>query len=369
MALTCACFYAWLDFSVSIVYQGLCQSDYYPSNDNFDDTNGTDLIDLFRFYGTGQNLIIIQLFNDLPRYLCWAYVVTKLPMLLISKIHKTIKKKNRNQINRLHLTREEKILLHSSIPHSVEMSYVRNLFRPINQRSSSRFFLARLLPKFLYEWRDDFRFSSRIFCVYSSVFLLLIYMTMQVLISILPSLNDLQDSLQQAINQVTSFNSRVSTESDFPIPNLLRPYVFAILTAFIITMIQLLILLANIRRNLFQIYCGDDSEIPKRDKSKYLSYATGNFHFAGYFIGYLLWGYVLIAFFALILYICIASFITFGSVRFLEEILKSILPVLLLIFFKQYLNKLLARYVFLQHYGEILAINNRRGLTSHSNIT
>ena len=121
-------------------------------------------------------------------------------------------------------------------------------------------------------------------------------------------------------------------------------------------------LLANIRRNLLQIYRGDDSEIPQRTKSDYLSYSTGNFHFAGYFIGYLVWGYALIFIFALILYVCIDAFITFGSVKILEKILKKIIPVLLLIIFKQYINKILARYIFLQHYGDLLAINNRRAL-------
>jgi hypothetical protein len=362
LALTCAMFYAWLDFSVSIVYQGLCESDFYPSNENFDDTNGTDLIDFFQFYGTGQNLIIIQLFTDLPRYLCWAYIVVKLPMLLITKIHKTIKSKNRNSTNHLHLTREEKMFLHSSAPHSVEMSYVRNLFRPIHRRSTSRLFLGRVMPKFIYQWRDDFRFSSRIVCVYASVFFLLIFMTIQVFIYVLPDLDDLQKTLQDGINQLTNSSNLEGTQSEFPLPNFQRPFIIAVLTAFVIIVIQLLILLANIRRNLFQIYRGDDSEIPKRNNSNCVSYSTGNFHFAGYFIGYLLWGYVLITILVFIIYVCIASFIEYGSVRFLEKILKSIIPVLLFVVFKSYLNKLLARYVFLQHYGDVLAINNRRVL-------
>ncbi|CAF0849296.1 unnamed protein product [Adineta steineri] len=360
LALACGTLYTWLDFIISIINQGLCQTDYYPSDDNVGDTNGSDLESLFDYYGTGQNLIIIELLTDIPRYLCWAYIVIKLPMLLINKINATIKKRNRKEINRIHLTREEKILLHSSAAHSVEMCYVRNLFRGNNEHRKSRLFIGRLIPKFIYEWRDDFRFSSRIVCVYASVFLLLYFMTIQALIRFIPVLNVFQELLEVIFDAITTIGDSLNIQKDFPMPNLLRPFVFAILTAFVVTVIQLLILLASIRRNLFQIYRGDDSEIPLRNKSKYLSYAGGNFHFAGYFIGYLIWGYVLIAVFALIIYICIASFITFGSVRFLEKILKSIIPVVLLIIFKQYLNNLLARYVFLQHYGDILAINNRR---------
>jgi hypothetical protein len=353
LTLTCATLYAWLDFSITVVYQNLCESDYYLSNANFDATNGSNIEVLLNYYGTGQNLIIIQMFNDLPKYVCWAYILTKLPILLIKKIYTTIKRKNENQLNRLHLTREEKILLHSSAVHSVEMSYVRNLFRPIHQRSNHRSFLARFIPKFIYQWRDDFRFSSRVLCVYSSVFLLLYFMTIQTIVQVVPYLGGIQTGLQQLIDQFTS-------PDEFPLPNFTRCYIIAILTAFIVTTIQLFVLLTNIRRNLCQIFRNDNTEIPKRNPSRYTNYSAGNFHFAGYFIGYLIWGFILTAVFAFIIYVCIDAFITYGSVKFLETILKKIIPILLLIFFKQYLNDLLARYVFLQHYGNILAINNRR---------
>ena len=147
LTLICATLYAWLVFIVSIISQSLCSSDFYPSDDSFDDTNGSDIIRYFEFYGTGSNLLIIQLFSDIPRYLCWSYIVIKLPVLVISKIRRIIQKRNDISLKHLHLTREEKILLHSSLPHSTEMSYVRNLFRPIHQRSTSRLLIARLIPK------------------------------------------------------------------------------------------------------------------------------------------------------------------------------------------------------------------------------
>ena len=359
LTLLCATLYAWLDFSLSIVYQGWCQSEFYPSEENFDDTNGTDIARLLLFYGTGPNLLVIQLCSDLPRYLCWSYIVVKLPSLLIKRIYRTVKQ---DGANGLRLTREEKILLHSSAPHSVEMSYVRNLFRLKEHRSTSRYFIGRLLPKFFYEWRDDFRFSSRVICLYASVILLLFFVTLQACVLGVPLLKEYQRDIQDLLDALTTLSETLGKKKEFPLPNLARPFVFAILTAALITVIQVLVLLVNIRRNLFQLYRGDYSEVPKRKASNYVSYGTGNFHFAGFFIGYLIWGYVLIAVFLLLIYISIDAFVTFGSVRFLENILKSVIPIVLLIFFKQYLNKLLARYVFLQDYGEVLAINNRRVL-------
>lgn len=351
LPLICASLYAWLDFSASIAYKNLCQNDFYPSDYTLTQNNGTGVIQLFRYYGTGDNLILIQLAIDIPRMLCWGYVVIKLPILLLTKISKMRKEKN---------NREEKILLYASSMDSIEMSYVRNLFRSVDHRPPSRFFLARLIPKCLYQWRDDFRFSARVLCVYSSIFLMLIFLTEQACIFIIPSLDTLQKILETCVNLIYSFIDQPN--KTFPLPNLVRAYVCAILTALLITTIQILVLLANIRRNLLQIFRGDYSEIPPRNHSCYLQYSTGNIHFAGYFIGYLVWGYTLLAIFALIIYIFLDALCLYGSLRMIEDILKSVIPLVLLIYSKQYFNDIFARYVFLQSYGDILAINNRRML-------
>ncbi|CAF4898746.1 unnamed protein product, partial [Rotaria sp. Silwood1] len=151
-------------------------------------------------------------------------------------------------------------------------------------------------------------------------------------------------------NTMYSNTENKSQQYEFPVPNLQRPYVLAVTATVLIIIIQLLALLVNIRRNLLQSFRGDDSEIPRRQRSKYISYAIGNMHFAGYFIGYLIWGYIIIAIFTSILCICIEALIIYRNARFLESLLKAIIPTLLLIYFKTYLNKLLAQYVFLQHY-------------------
>jgi hypothetical protein len=154
----------------------------------------------------------------------------------------------------------------------------------------------------------------------------------------------------------------VEASVDFPLPNFARPFLFAVFIGLSIIIMQLLIMLAGIRRNLLQAFRGDDSEIPRRTASSNVSHVTGNFHFAGYLIGYVILAYVFLVFIVLLIAIGIDSFITFGSVRVLERILKTIIPGLLFIYFKLYLNKFLGQYVFLQHNGNVLLINNRRAL-------
>ncbi|CAF3485438.1 unnamed protein product [Rotaria sp. Silwood1] len=105
---------------------------------------------------------------------------------------------------------------------------------------------------------------------------------------------------------------------------------------------------------------GDESEIPRRHRSEYVSYSSGNVYFGGYFIDYLLWGYILVAFFTMLIWVCFEVFITFGSARWIQSILKLIIPTVLAVFCKEYINEILSRYVCLQYAGQVLAINNRR---------
>jgi len=373
LSLSCATIYAWLDYSIQIVNQGMCQSDYYPTYEDYLDNN-TDIIDTFAYYGTGRNLIAIQLCTDIPRFFCLAYINVKLPILLIKKIYYRFWKKISSEKRMLmKLTREQQTFLHISRPDSVEMLYVRNLFRSSDQRPHSQTLVGRIIPKIIYEWRDDFRFSARVLCIYSSIALLLYYVAIQAIIQVLPLLASIEKTFQELLNAITTVfmpvpdvdyaeaeDAATAETSNFPIPHLIRPYLFALLFTFMIIIAQLLVLLANIRRNLFQAFRGDDTELPRRQKSRYISYASGNIHFAGYFIGYLIWGFILTATFVSIICICIEAFIVYGSVRLIEKILKTIIPSILFVFFKQYLNKLLTQYCFLQHHGEVLSLNNRR---------
>ncbi len=148
--------------------------------------------------------------------------------------------------------------------------------------------------------------------------------------------------------------------SNFPLPDFVRPYLIGVNIALVIIVVQLLTMLACIRRNLLQAFRGDNSEIPGRNKSRNLSYITGNFHFAGYLIGYIIVSYVFLIFFAVLIALVIDAFITYGSVNVLETILKGLIPFVLVMSFKLYLNNFLGKYVFLQHGGEVLSINNRR---------
>ncbi len=170
-SLICATLYVWLDYSITIVYSGLCRSDFYVTDNVYDPTGRNSTATSLNYYGTGSTLIFLQLLTDIPRYLCLAYISIKLPMLLIKHI------RNRKLIDR-RLTREQKNLLYSSLPHSAESRHVKRLLGMNNTETSTN--RCANIFGHIYAWRNDFRYSSRVLCVYASVFLMLFFITVQV---------------------------------------------------------------------------------------------------------------------------------------------------------------------------------------------
>lgn len=168
-SLTCATLYVWFDYSITIVYSSFCRTNFYDTEKEFNTSARTLL--MIDYYGIGSKLIFFQLISDIPRYLCLAYVSVKLPMLLIKRIR--MRKSNEKR-----LSREKQNLLYSSLPYSSESIYVKrllNMHRPAAPTSR----LASLFL-YVYEWRDDFRFSSRVISIYAVVFLMLFFIILEV---------------------------------------------------------------------------------------------------------------------------------------------------------------------------------------------
>lgn len=175
MTLICASLYIWLDFSITIVDTGLCRSDFFKTDKNYENNDVNYATMYLTYYGTGSRLLMFQLVADIPRYIFLSYISVKLPMLL----YKRFRRRNSVDVN---LTREQKTLLHSSLPYSVEARYVRQLLGLRSPTKSVNRFADTF--RFIYAWRDDFRYSSRVMCVYASILLLLFFFTVKVSVSI-----------------------------------------------------------------------------------------------------------------------------------------------------------------------------------------
>ena len=179
---------------------------------------------------------------------------------------------------------------------------------------------------------------------------------------------ELYPSVQQTVDIFVSIYLRSNLNlqshkiqrSNFRLVGFGLPYYLGIMFTLLFIVIQLLVMLASIRRNLLQTFTGDYSEIPPPKSSENASYVTDNFRFAGTLIGYVILAYAILGFFSVIIGLIIGSLLKNGSSIFVEDILKKIIPLLLLAYFKSYLNKILGQYVFLQNKINILSLNNRR---------
>lgn len=166
--------YTWLDFCITILNTGFCRNDFYPTDKTYDNSTRTGDARpsrYLKYYGTGSKLVFFQLLGDIPRYLFLSYISIKLVSLLFKRIRYRSK-------GGIELTRDQRNLLYSSLPHSVESRYVKNMLGiSVDNGPTNRF--AKTF-RFIYVWRNDFRFSSRVVCVYAAIFLLVFFITAQV---------------------------------------------------------------------------------------------------------------------------------------------------------------------------------------------
>ena len=172
LSLLCAALYNTLDFAVTILNTGFCRNDFYPTDKTYNNITGDSRPARYlNYYGPGSKLVLFQLITDIPRYLFLSYISVKLVSLLVKRI------RHRSR-GGMRLTRDQKNLLYSSLPHSVESRYVKNMLGiGAGNQPTNRF--AKTF-RFIYVWRNDFRFSSRIVCVYAAILLLLFFITAQV---------------------------------------------------------------------------------------------------------------------------------------------------------------------------------------------
>ena len=378
-SLFCATVYTWLDFSITILNTGFCRNDFYPTDKTYDNSTGKGDARpsrYLKYYGTGSKLVFFQLLGDIPRYVFLSYISIK----LVSLLFKRIRHRSKGGIK---LTRDQKNLLYSSLPHSVESRYVKNMLGITVDNGPANRFAKKF--RFIYVWRNDFRFSARVVCVYAAIFLLLFFITAQVscvsaylvlcyvldfqaLIRIPTSFKGIEKASQRFANYLPillfpldpSLQLDNDDPTDFRLPPFIIPYICAVTFTLLVTIAQLLTMLASIRRNLLQAFRGDHTEIPPPKFSRNVNFVTGNFRFAGMLIGYVTLGYVFVTFISFIVALVVGTFIAYGSSRFIENIIKFFVPIYLFIYFKMYLNRILSKYVFLQHKLNVLSLNNRR---------
>ncbi|CAL1530292.1 unnamed protein product [Lymnaea stagnalis] len=139
--------------------------------------------------------------------------------------------------------------------------------------------------------------------------------------------------------------------------------IVAISLACVLSFLTILHMVSSFRTNLFALYKGDFSGIPPPITQGAVSLCVGCIKFAGFQVGYILWGYMLSLIVFLVVAFILGSIITLLSNAVVDWLVNKVLqiwPGVLIGIAILILQKLLARYVFLQGDGAHLRLDNRR---------
>ncbi|XP_028411194.1 stimulated by retinoic acid gene 6 protein-like [Dendronephthya gigantea] len=251
--------------------------------------------------------------------------------------------------------------------------YVKKLLKPVPKSNGTMIDINSLKQKIsanVYHWRPDFKYSTRIVCIYVTgcACLYMVAVSYAILSRYLKIAIDLVVDEFEAVDTIsvspTGINwSRVKEGFHVTI----TCWLVAIAVAGIKDLAMMGNMLSWYRGHILRLQRGDRSFLPyNMDNQDPLTTMVSSFKFAGYQTGYIIWSFVLthLAIF-LILTVIALGFIwplTWGSFKdaIIPSLLVNLWPTILITLITIITQRLLAKYVFLRDYGAMLALNNRR---------
>lgn len=229
---------------------------------------------------------------------------------------------------------------------------------PIKQR------LMGFFQDFIYKWDENFRYSSRIISTHIVAYITLYYFFLTWLYYGIQYINSLVNKISTKFFDLILFFDVADADINLPSmlikPGYIAAFIVPTVLSFIICIIQVFFGLRNIKTSLLKMYKGDYDGVPLKVDLSHLSISSGNIHFSGFLVGYLIWGFLFI--FAFLFAIAVL-FVLMDQIITGQQVLDAflfILPFLLIFIIKFIGNLIFSRFVFLQEYGKLLALNNSR---------
>ncbi len=133
--------------------------------------------------------------------------------------------------------------------------------------------------------------------------------------------------------------------------------------ALVICLLQVFLGIKDFQTHLLKIYRGKCNYLPVRSKLANTSIAQSAFHFGGYVVGYLIWGYIILMVVCIIVAIIITILYFFIGGQIFLSFFYKILPVIVALVLRTLVNKLASNFVFLNRKSKILAVDNFRAYT------
>lgn len=303
-------FYMWFDLILRIFQQTICvkQRNQFTLNSS-----------------------IIHVIKYTPYYLCLTYISCRLMYLSIRQISRSFH--CRRNPNEKHIYHEPTFPSQDHSP-SIESQYVQYLFNPHPQQRS---FFHRI-----YRSHPYFHYSKQILNIYILAWMLIYYLT----------LNLLQNAfhfLEKIYNFISIPLLIIFEELDLPEAkpsNFKIELIISCLLAGLIYSMQLFFAMRKYQKNMLDAYRGRFLDIPPRSVLAKTRYLSKNIHYPGYFIAYLIFGYVIIG--NLVFFLLIALKILCRHLFLIEELAKITFPILAFYLIKLIIQWFLCRTLSFQ---------------------
>ena len=229
--------------------------------------------------------------------------------------------------------------------------------------------LKTYFEKYVYKWHPHFKFSSRILSAHLVGFLALYYFFMEWTFNGIYQISQLAETSINLLDVLLRPLLGLFVEHDFSIPwgkvlfihskHVTVGFVLSALGSFLFCNLQMLLGLRSIKYDLLRIYKGDYQNVPKLESNRKI--LAGNTKFAGFIVGYLINGFVFIFAFFFFGFILFHTFSMHMPISVNMMYFIKFLPIIIILLTEKLLEVFVAKIIFLQKHGKLLALTYSRG--------
>ena len=185
---------------------------------------------------------------------------------------------------------------------------------------------------YVYAWQDHYRSTTLVVCTYTVAFTFLYHVACIITFFY----------ISQTMDYIVFFKSYIELER---ISSLNKHIIISAIVPFILFSLQLYGGMISYRIHKVQLYKGFCEEIPSNKHLGSYAIAVDSFHYPGYLIGYMAWGYIF-CFHLIFIILTIIEIISFN--HFSQILSDIILPVLIIYLINQCIVSLFGQFIFIR---------------------
>jgi hypothetical protein len=210
-----------------------------------------------------------------------------------------------------------------------------------------------LLKQYIYDWNDDFKFTSRFVNIISVSIVTLYYFLITIVYFYIVYAQIIIDLVQSLVIEII--------KDKFPgVLNFLRSiFLIPMFVSFLICLLQLFFLVKETKTYLVELYKGKCDFVSFKKMSNQ-RIGMRSFTFGGYLVGFLIWGYVILYVVLVLIGFAIFFIVVFIDLNLIIDFfLKYIIQILAVFLIKFGLRKII-QHSFIISKSKVLAVKNFR---------